>query len=407
MARSIEEIKAQLEMIETRIDAITGANPGQYSSDEIAQMYALDPKAVEFFVNKQYQESVVGQREDAAKLRAQQKPATLEQKTRLVQTAQNREKANYDKAVADFGLNSPQAQRAKKAFDELTVEMSSTDPSVNAAYARAGQLVPREAGLDEVESIRDLIKEAKPDNYGVLSERDNIVTTIEDWRIRNQIPVTDPTYKGLITLLENKEKGFGTIEAGTEAEKKETQRIKELDEKTARDYEEEYGQLAKQVNRFKNIVPTTADKRKMLNVILRKETGAAIASDEFRNMLMGFLADTDASAFAVKWDAFISQYVAKGNAIKNAADQLINLFTNEPVTVGQIAGLVSLVDQYTAKANKDQMVNYASDLLPVDYDDTVAVLKPSKTEDKDKSPSAAPQPTLAEEQSFNPSKAKK
>src|SRR5574343_292033 len=142
MARSIEEIRNDIETVQKAIDDIKARKEkgyGVFSPEQIAEMYSLDPKAAEFFANKQINED----RAESMALRAaaagKNKEATLEQKTRLVQTAQNREKANYDKAVADFGLNSNQAQRAKKAFDELTIEMGSADPSVNAAYARAGQ----------------------------------------------------------------------------------------------------------------------------------------------------------------------------------------------------------------------------------------------------------------------------
>ena len=59
MARSIEEINNDIAMVQKAIDKIKAGkeNPGQYSSDEIAQMYALDPNAAQFFVNKQQGET--------------------------------------------------------------------------------------------------------------------------------------------------------------------------------------------------------------------------------------------------------------------------------------------------------------------------------------------------------------
>ena len=60
----------------------------------------------------------------------------------------------------------------------------------------------------DVQTIRDAIKNAEFNkNTGVLKDFDTLTNSIEDWRVKNGISTEDPTYKGLIKLLEDKSKG--------------------------------------------------------------------------------------------------------------------------------------------------------------------------------------------------------
>src|SRR5574343_723456 len=185
MARSIEEIRNDIETVQKAIDDIKARKEkgyGVFSPEQIAEMYSLDPKAAEFFANKQINED----RAESMALRAapagKNKEATLEQKTRLVQTALNRAKTEYDNAVKSVGQNSPLAIKAKKLYDELTIEMQSNDPNVNAAFARAGQNVPADietdASLVDVQTIRDAILNAVfNESTGVLENIDNLTNS--------------------------------------------------------------------------------------------------------------------------------------------------------------------------------------------------------------------------------------
>lgn len=61
MARSLEEIQAEIDLVQKEKDAIEKRikEAGIYSPEEIAQMYSLDPKAAEFFANRQAQEAAL------------------------------------------------------------------------------------------------------------------------------------------------------------------------------------------------------------------------------------------------------------------------------------------------------------------------------------------------------------
>lgn len=367
MARSIEEIRNDIAMVEKAIDEIKARKEkgyGVFSPEQIAQMYSLDPKAAEFFANKQINED----RAESMALRAaaagKNKEATLEQKTRLVQTALGREKTNYDKAVQDIGLNSPQAQRAKKAFDELTIEMSSADPSVNAAYGRAGQFVPREVSLDEVNGIKESINNAVFDEFGVLKDRDAIITQIEDWRLRNQIPVTDPTYKVLTELLKAKETGSGISASGKQALEKEERARTDAEEKEIVALDKDYKALYKYTEK----PPVNTQQRGLLlNLILRDETGAAIASDEAKNLAVNLITDEKKrNALIDKWDTAITTEIDKrlkgfGGSIELAKAYVLDLPWSE------IAGFGKILDEAVTAVDPKALQEYGRAKIPEKY----------------------------------------
>lgn len=366
MARSIEEIQNDIAKVDAAIKEIKARkeNRGQFSSAQLAKMYSLNPEAAEFFANKQINEDRAVSMALRAAAAGKNKEATLEQKTRLVQTALGREKANYDKAVADFGLNSNQAQRAKKAFDELTIEIGSADPSVNAAYARAGQLVPREVGLDEVESIRDLIKNAKFDEFGVLNDIDDILNSIENWRTENSISVEDPTYKNLIKLLEDKEKGRGISASGKQAIAKEERARTDAEEKEIVALDKDYKALYKYTEK----PPVNTQQRGLLlNLILRDETGAAIASDEAKNLAVNLITEEKKrNALIDKWDTAITTEIDKrlkgfGGSIELAKAYVLDLPWSE------IAGFGKILDEAVTAVDPKALQEYGRAKIPEKY----------------------------------------
>ena len=373
MARSIEEIRNDIATVQKAIDEIKARkeNRGQFSNAQLAEMYSLDPEAAKFFANKQAQEELY-------KTKGTPKKETDEAKIRLIQTALNREKKNLDDAIKAFGQNSPQAIRANNLVKELTVEMQSEDPKVSNAYARAGVIITsdEQTKLEGIDVISEAIKNATYDQDGIIKDRDLIIRSIEDWRIANNISTEDPSYKGLIKLLEDKDKDKEAIAKGKAEREKEKTRVTEREADIWQKLEEEYGTLDKNLEAFEQSNKSTSDKTTLLNVILRKETGAAIASDETKNMIRSFLSDTDATMFSKAWDVAISEYVTKGRAALDALGTVLDKATGEPTETSVIPGLNQLIDTYTSKVNSDKMVKYGKRMLPSMYNK----YKPTKVE---------------------------
>lgn len=400
MARSIEEIQNDIAKVDAAIKEIKARkeNRGQFSSEQIAQMYSLDPKAAEFFANKQAQEELY-------KIKRIPKKETDEAKIRLIQTALNREKKNLDDAIKAFGQNSPQAIRANNLVKELTVEMQSEDPKVSNAYARAGIIFTdnEQKNLEGIDAIKDSIKNATYDKDGIIENRDLIVNSIEDWRIKNNISVEDPSYKGLIKLLEDKDEDKVAIANGIAEREKEATRVKEREEDEWIKVEDEYGQLANGIVRFaKKAEPTKSDIATLINLTLRKETGAAIASDETKNFISMMLPPDKATSFSKEWDKEMGKFMLLGNAILGPLGTALSKITGKEIEVAEIYGLASVVDKYMGAVNPARLLEYSKDAISQTYKDNVgkfgsAAQKKYWGDSTSKNPPPNPEPEPAPE----------
>ena len=167
MARSIEEIKAQLEMIETRIEAITGANPGQYSSDEIAQMYALDPNAAQFFANKQNQEAALMTKETIAGSKTGKGIYTPEQK-RLIDA---KESNRLQMQKAQSSMNQALSNKDESTYNYWKSQVDSmkeNDVRLNNMLAETGL-----EGYSFVEPSKENIDKVNTDETPASEEKTN------------------------------------------------------------------------------------------------------------------------------------------------------------------------------------------------------------------------------------------
>lgn len=368
MARSIEEIQNDIDELTIARDEIANRikAQGTFSAAEIARMYSLDPAAAEFFANKQAQEELY-------KIKGTPKKETDEAKIRLIQTALNREKKNLDDAIKAFGQNSPQAIRANNLVKELTLEMQSDDPKVSNAYARAGVIITsdEQSKLEGVDVISETIKNATYDQDGIIKDRDLIVSSIEDWRIKNNISTEDPSYKGLIKLLEDKDKDKEAIAKGKAEREKEKTRVAEREEDNWIKAEGEDGQLANGIARFASKKePSSTDKATLINLTLRKETGAAIASDETKNFISMMLDEDNAKKFAQEWDKEMTKFIQLGNAILGIGGTALDK-AGVPLKVAEIFGLSSLIQKYMGQVDSDRLLSYARNAISQTYKDYV------------------------------------
>ena len=332
-----------------RLEVLT-AQQEQYADNPDARwsdLYNIDPERATFDYGREKD------RLDFLRKAASGTQESPEKIIRMLQTEINRTTRNRDKAIEDYGANSVQAQRYNNLLKELETEMNSDSPSVRNAYARSGEQPPPEvSGLDGAEDIKNMIRDAKFSDLGLLVGRDDIASAIEDWRVEKGVSVQDPTYKSLMKTLEDKEKSKDKQYTRTDAEQKQ---FTDLDKK----YKKMYTYASK--------TPTqTWQKAQLLNIVLRDETGAAIAADEARDLALAMLPD-DAmrNDFITQWDTAISTAISNMDTVTDAVKIVAASSGNLPWS--EIAGLGPLLEKIKSKMDGRKLQEYALSAIPDEY----------------------------------------
>lgn len=188
MARSIEEITAQLQMVNDEIATLSASTPGYYNEGELARMYSLDPKAAEFFANRQAQEATLKSRESIAALKlgdiSKKDKLELQQlwkdNTRALEGAKARGEAQS--VIDTYADNVDRLVKQLQAIDpttwgEPTSGSNKGEPNLEAAKTEAGILIsgakdvnPRDGVIDDVANIETSIRDLK-DKYKI-SDKD-------------------------------------------------------------------------------------------------------------------------------------------------------------------------------------------------------------------------------------------
>jgi hypothetical protein len=197
------------------------------------------------------------------------------------------------------------------------------------------------------ENIYDILEKAEFKN-GVITNASKILQSIEEWRSKNNISTTDPSYKSVVAALKAEEKSTASLE-------KENQ----YDEKVITSLDKDYKAL---YNSQSSLDDSVTAKRRTLNLNLRDETGAAIAANEFENMMASLLSPENYRRFK--------------NAMLNVASQLRNsdpaalaAFAAGKLPLDKLPGYAKIIEEFLPFVNKDALRKYTTDKIPEQYMD--------------------------------------
>lgn len=188
MARSIEEITAQLQMVNDEIATLSASTPGYYNEGELARMYSLDPKAAEFFANRQAQEATLKSRESIAALKlgdiSKKDKLELQQlwkdNTRALEGAKARGEAQS--VIDTYADNVDRLVKQLQAIDpttwgEPTSGSNKGEPNLEAAKTEGNALIvdskdvnPKDGVIDNISGVETSIRALK-DKYNI-SDKD-------------------------------------------------------------------------------------------------------------------------------------------------------------------------------------------------------------------------------------------
>lgn len=318
-----------------------------------AELQRIDPERAEF---------IYKQEKDAMDFLAktQKKAGGGADMQKLLQSALKRTQEEYDVAVKNYGANSPQALGKKALYESLTTEQQSENPNISAAYSRVGMNVPTEqTELTAVGEMRTSIDGLKANKFGQFDGLNELETSIEKWRVDNNIPVTDPSYKQLIKSVKDKQEiAAANYKALSDEDKQAYQEEKDmvaLDEKWKPIY----------TSAIDSPLNTTREKSLAMNFMLRKETGAAIGVDEYRQKLMDMLSGADRKAFLDAYSNAMTNYIAGLNSVGDVAK--LALAQSGAIPWDEVAGLKIITETYTGKAVPEFIKKAAKDMIPTKY----------------------------------------
>ena len=193
------------------------------------------------------------------------------------------------------------------------------------------------------------------DKDGLIDNRANWKKGVRDWARENGVPTNDPKYMGLLEFMEELEADVAKKkEFGIETEERQDKRNRES-EKVGRDIakdkisQDEKYQMSWNAMRDLRNDPTITNKRKALNVKLRKESGAAIGADEFENM-MSFVLPTGA----------YNKFKAEATGPMQTLIGTINDNARE-------AYMKKLGEKYLSQVNPKALSNYIDDSISTEY----------------------------------------
>lgn len=195
------------------------------------------------------------------------------------------------------------------------------------------------------EDIYDILKKAEFEN-GIITNASKILQSIEEWRSKNNISTTDPSYKSAVAALKAEEKSKASLE-----------KEKQYDEKVITSLDKDYKAL---YNSQAALDGSVTAKRRTLNLNLRNETGAAIAANEFENMMASLLPSEKYKTFKVKMNDVTTQLV-------NSKAAALVLLAAGKITLKEIPGYARVIEDYLPFVDEDALRKYTTDKIPEQY----------------------------------------
>lgn len=225
------------------------------------------------------------------------------------------------------------------------------EPIQTMAQQTSVQTIPVSTQINEPtkevpeENIYDILEKAEFKN-GVITNASKILQSIEEWRSKNNISITDPSYKSAVAALKAEEKSTASLE-----------KEKQYDERVITSLDKDYKAL---YNSQASLDDTVTAKRRTLNLNLRDETGAAIAANEFENMMASLLSPENYRRFKNSMLNVTSQ-------LKNSDPAALAAFAAGKLPLDKLPGYAKIIEDFLPFVDTDQLRKYTTDKIPELY----------------------------------------
>jgi hypothetical protein len=196
------------------------------------------------------------------------------------------------------------------------------------------------------ENIYDILGKAEFEN-GVITNASKILQGIEEWRSKNNISITDPSYKSAVAALKAEEKSTASLE-------KENQ----YDEKVITSLDKDYKALYNSQASLDD--DSVTSKRRTLNLNLRDETGAAIAANEFENMMASLLSPEN-------YRRFKESMLNVSSQLRNSDPAALAAFAAGKLPLDKLPGYAKIIEDFLPFVNTDLLRKYTTDKIPELY----------------------------------------
>lgn len=251
-------------------------------------------------------------------------------------------------------ITPPVAPTNDKKFDQIMEQEDiekPLEPLQNIAPQTSVQTTPVNTQVTDTvkevpkEDIYDILKKAEFQN-GVITNSYEILQGIEEWRSKNNISITDPSYKSAVEALKAEEKSYASLE-----------KEKQYDEKVITDLDKNYKAL---YNSQASLDDSVTAKRRTLNLNLRDETGAAIAANEFENMMASLLHPEN-------YRRFKKAMLDVSTQLKNSDPAALAALAAGKITLDKLPGYSKIIEEYLPFVETEALKKYTTDKIPTQY----------------------------------------
>lgn len=261
-------------------------------------------------------------------------------------------KSSYDNYVADYGSDSKIAKDQLAILNDAlqTLQSLREQFGLTATISTSTAELETSANGDNLTEINNFSKKIiDAEDLDLDGEIDNIKElsdSLDSFRTKLNLSLKDPRYLSLKKDLDDKMK---LVE-------KESKDITSLE----KDYKALYNATGD--------LGSNTGKRRGLNLVLRKETGAAIAADEFENLMSAVLPETEYNKFRTNFNNTLKQLIndKSGNFdLAQLAENVIALKAGlDWQDLPQIRGLM---DKFLPKVDQKALSTYMTNKIPTKY----------------------------------------
>lgn len=261
-------------------------------------------------------------------------------------------KSSYDNYVADYGSDSKIAKDQLAILNDAlqTLQSLREQFGLTATISTSTAELETSANGDNLTEINNFSKKIiDAEDLDLDGEIDNIKElsdSLDSFRTKLNLSLKDPRYLSLKKDLDDKMK---LVE-------KESKDITSLE----KDYKALYNATGD--------LGSNTGKRRGLNLVLRKETGAAIAADEFENLMSAVLPETEYNKFRTNFNNTLKQLIndKSGNFdLAQLAENVIALKAGlDWQDLPQIRGLM---DEFLPKVDQKALSTYMTNKIPTKY----------------------------------------
>jgi hypothetical protein len=261
-------------------------------------------------------------------------------------------KSSYDNYVADYGSDSKIAKDQLAILNDAlqTLQSLREQFGLTATISTSTAELETSANGDNLTEINNFSKKIiDAEDLDLDGEIDNIKElsdSLDSFRTKLNLSLKDPRYLSLKKDLDDKMK---LVE-------KESKDITSLE----KDYKALYNAAGD--------VGSNTGKRRGLNLTLRDETGAAIAADEFENLMSAVLPENDYNIFRTRFNNTLKQLINDKSGNFDLAQLTENVIALKAGLDWQdLPQIRGLMDEFLPKVDEKSLSTYMTNKIPTKY----------------------------------------